>query len=385
MDTLDNAFVEALIAEAAARGFADPSEDEAVEVARDFAPKFGDMAAEILLSSVKKDARKGLKWAHRRREGFEKRLGKHWAEPLHLLELLVELANEFFDDVIADQEPVEQDPRDYTFNALVAIHARGCQMSLAILALLRSGFADDAHARWRSLHELAVISNFISEHRETDVAERYLLHEIVQQRKSAKAYTKHEVRADLEPLPHEELDEIEERYSSLLARFGQSFGSDYGWAASTLGSKRPTLADIEADVEMDHYRPDYQMANNNVHGNSHAAFFKLGLGEIDSTVLLAGPSNLGLAEAGQAVAISLTQITAAVCGAYPTVDRLVGVTALSLLQQETGEAFLRAHEEAEKMVIHQIQRPDRHRAITGDWLGSNLLEGIRNKLFGSLR
>ena len=44
-------------------------------------------------------------------------------------------------------------------------------MSRAILALLRSGFADDAHARWRSLHELAVVSGFISEYGE-DVAEK---------------------------------------------------------------------------------------------------------------------------------------------------------------------------------------------------------------------
>ena len=140
MDTLHNAFVKAVTAEAAARGFSNPTGDEFMEVARDFAPKFGEMTAEILLPSVKKDARKELKWFQRRREGFEKRLGKRWAEPLHLLELLVELAHEFGDDVITDREPVEQGLRDYTFEALVAIHARGCQMSRAILALLRSGF-----------------------------------------------------------------------------------------------------------------------------------------------------------------------------------------------------------------------------------------------------
>ena len=381
MDTLHNAFVKAVTAEAAARGFANPTGDEFMEVARDFAPKFGEMTAEILLPSVKKDARKELKWSQRWREGFEKRLGKRWAEPLQLLELLVELAHEFGDDVITDREPVEQGLRDYTFEALVAIHARGCQMSRAILALLRSGFADDAHARWRSLHELAVISSFISEHRETDIAERYLLYEIVQQRKLALAYKKHEMRANLETLPRAQLDELNDLRKSLIDRFGKPFGRDWGWAASALGKDRPTFVDIEADVKLDHYRPDYQMANNNVHGNSHAAFFKLGLGEIDSTVLLAGPSSLGLAEAGQTVALSLTLITAAVCGAYPTVNRLIGVTALNLLQQETGEAFLRAHEEAEKMALYQIQKPDRFRAITGGRVGSNLLEGIRNKFF----
>ena len=121
------------------------------------------------------------------------------------------------------------------------------------------------------------------------------------------------------------------------------------------------------------------MANNGVHGNSHAAFFKLGLSEIDSNALLAGPSNLGLAEAGQAVASSLTQVTAAMCSAYPTVNRLVGVTALNLLERETHEAFRRAHGEAGQMAMYQIQKPDRFRVITGRRVGSNLLEGIRNK------
>ena len=199
------------------------------------------MTAEILLPSVKKDARKELKWFQRRREGFEKRLGKRWAEPLHLLELLVELAHEFGDDVITDREPVEQGLRDYTFEALVAIHARGCQMSRAILALLRSGFADDAHARWRSLHELAVISSFISEHRETDIAERYLLYEIVQQRKLALAYKKHEMRANLETLPRAQLDELNDLRESLIDRFGKPFGRDWGVGRVRL-RKRP--ADI---------------------------------------------------------------------------------------------------------------------------------------------
>ena len=384
MDTLHNALIEAVIAEAVARGLTTLSEDELIEVAVDVAPKFGESAAEILLPIIKRDARKGLRRSRRQRDGFEKRLGKHWAEPLHLLELLVELADEFIDDVIGDQESAEHDPGDHTFDALVAIHARGCQMARAILALLRSGFADDADARWRSLHELAAISSFISKHREEDVAERFLLHEIIQQRKLALAYQKHEVRAKLDPLRQEELDELNERYASLLARFGRSFGSEYGWAASTLVGKEATLANIEADVELDHYRPYYQMASHNVHGGSHAAFFKLGIGETDRTVLLAGPSNQGLADPGHGVALSLTQMTAALADAYPAVDRLVLVMVMSLLEHETGETFLRAHEEAERITRHELQRSGRYRAMRRGRFGPNVLEGIGDKLFGPM-
>ena len=384
MDSLHNALIEAIITEAVARGLTTLTEDELVEVAHDVAPKFGEIAAETLLPIIIKDSKTGLKRSGRRREGFEKRLAKHWAEPLRLLELLVELAHEFGDSVIEDGGPKEHDPRDYTLDALLAIHARGCQISRAILALLRSGFADDAHARWRSLHELAAISSFISKHREEDVAERYLLHEIVQQRQLALSYKKHEVRAKLYPLRQEELDELDERYRGLVARFGRSFRSEYGWAADALGNKDASLANIETDVELDHYRPYYRMASQNVHGNSHAAFFKLGVGETDRTVLLAGPSNQGLADPGHGVALSLTQMSAALADAYPTVDRLVSVMVMNLLQDEIGEAFLRAHHEAENITRYELHRSERYRSMKRGRFGSNVLEGIRDKLFGPL-
>ena len=133
-----------------------------------------------------------------------------------------------------------------------------------------------------------------------------------------------------------------------------------------------SIPNIEADVELDHYRPYYQMASHNVHGGSHAAFFKLGIGETDRTVLLAGPSNQGLADPGHGVALSLTQMTAALADAYPTVDRLVSVMVMNLLQHETGEAFLRANEKAERITQHELQRSERYRAMKRGRFGSNV-------------
>ena len=386
MDTLDDMFRKAVITEAVAQGIATPSDDELVAVAQDVAPKFGDIAAETLLPVIKRDSRTRLRRSRRERKEFEKRLSEHWAEPLHLLELLVGLAEEFIDLMMADQHPAEQDARDHTFDALVAIHARGCQISRAIVALLRSGFADDADARWRSLHELATISSFISKHRTEDVAERYLLHEIVQRRQLALAYKKHEVRAELDPLGQEEIDQLNERYDSLLTKFGKSFGSEYGWAATALRGKEATLANIEADVELDHYRPYYRMASHNVHGSSHAAFFKLGISETNRPVLLAGPSDQGLADPGHGVALSLTQITGALASAYPTMDRLVSVLVMNLLQDEAGEAFLQAHQEAERTEWCELHRSvQRYRAMNRRRFGANVLEGIRGKLLGPFR
>ena len=382
MESLENVLIETVIDEAVARGDCEANEVDFAELIEEHGPAFMETAAATILDHVKKDAKIGLRRTRRERQGFEKRLGKHWAKPLHLLELTVELAQEVGAEINDESSAGGESSPEHTFNALVAIHARACQMSCAILALLRSGFADDAHARWRSLHELAVVSSFISQHGE-DVAERYLLHEIVQQQKLARAYQKHEIRAGLEPLTQAEIDELDQRYASLVARFGKPFRSDYGWAASVLENEQPTFVHIEEDVQLDHLRPYYQMASQNVHGNSHAAFYKLGVDGTGRGVFLAGPSNLGLADPGHGVALSLTQITAALVDVKPTVDSLIMGMVLNLLQEQTGEAFLRAHEKAENIAEGERRKQSGHRRMLNRRRsGYRVLSGMRDQIVG---
>ena len=107
---------------------------------------------------------------------FEERLRNHWQKPLELLDLLISLATEGgdeFNETFKEEAGRSNDP---VFKALTLLHARACQIASAILVLLRSGYADDAHARWRTLHEISVVSIFIGE-RGKNVAERYLLHD----------------------------------------------------------------------------------------------------------------------------------------------------------------------------------------------------------------
>ena len=57
---------------------------------------------------------------------------------------------------------------------------------------------------------------------------------------------------------------------------------------------------------MDHLRPYYRMASDNVHPNAHGAFYRMGMGldGNDRRVLLAGASNMGLADPGHGTAMS---------------------------------------------------------------------------------
>lgn len=54
--------------------------------------------------------------------------------------------------------------KDSVSEVLTRIQARGCQIGNEILTLLRNGYADGAHARWRTLHELTIVAGFISKH-----------------------------------------------------------------------------------------------------------------------------------------------------------------------------------------------------------------------------
>ena len=108
------------------------------------------------------------------------------------------------------------------------------------------------------------------------------------------------------------------------------------------------MSDIERHVQLGHMRPYYRMASDNVHPNSHGAHFRLGLhSSQQDEVLLAGPSNLGLADPGHSTAISLFQITTVLLATESVLDCVVTMKILEELTDEVGEAFLKVHQELE--------------------------------------
>ena len=77
-----------------------------------------------------------------------------------------------------------------------------------------------------------------------------------------------------------------------------------------------------------------------MHANPKGVFFRLGL--IDQAeILLAGPSNLGLADAGQNTAISLGQITTELGTLNPNLDELVLMKVVLTLVDEIPKRFVR--------------------------------------------
>jgi len=290
---------------------------------------------------------------------FRKRLYDRWKIPLEALRMLVTMSRELGDSVNREIRPLpDAAKRRHLIDVLARSHARTCQIAEEILALLEAGFSDGAMARWRTMHEIAVVASFIAANGE-DLAERYVLHQAVESNRAAEEYQKCQPRLGYEPLAEKELKAVKKAYDAVIAKYGPEFAKgDYGWAGHHLGKTKPTFKEIEAAVHIDHFRAHYRLASHNVHANPKGVFFALGMLP-ESQVLLAGPSNAGLADPGHGAAISLSRVTAALVGLQqpPTLDNNVALLMIVQLVDEIGEAFGDAHErlEADEAAL----RPDR--------------------------
>ena len=274
----------------------------------------------------------------RARVRFEEALSEYWGEPLDLLELFIQAVTEaemgfigsFHDDAVASKDEVH--------NALTRLLGRGCLVARAILALLRGGYADDAHARWRSLHELAVTAIVISDNGQ-ELAERYMLHAAIERQKLASELQKFESFTGINTIPPEDFEKTQTEGDRLVKRFGKSFGKDFGWAACLFSGTAPTMREIEERVGIGYLRMLYRLSSHNVHANAQDTIYKLGLNLYDGEAHLVAPSMMGLGIAGQSTAMSLCLIALALLSTKPTEDNQVAMGILEHLAKEAGEAF----------------------------------------------
>lgn len=308
-------------------------------------PNIVSETASLITKALKRKVKSHERWDRRFFSGFKTNFNRTWKKPLRLMKMFITIVRDAGDEFNENFRSKSNIAPDFVLEALTRLHARSCQIALEIFALLKSGYADGAHARWRSLHEIAVVSTFIKTHG-NDVAERYLLHDTVESYKSAKLQQEYSERLNLDPISESEFTKINKSYSELLLRFGENYKYPYGWAASALDINKPSFVDIEKDVELDHLRPYYKLASHNVHANPKGVLFRLGLYP-NSDVLLAGPSDMGLADPAHGTAISLSQITTTLLMSEPSIDNLVLITILINLQNDIGDEFLKVQKSLE--------------------------------------
>src|SRR5262249_39698437 len=129
-------------------------------------------AAEELHSSLKKGWPEQEAWEKLDTTRFRANLERRWGRGLSLLRMLLSICLEIGQENVKKHRRSKRRRSGYLSEVLISLHARACQVSAEIIALMEGGFADGAIARWRTLHEIAVVAAVLRDFGD-DAAERY--------------------------------------------------------------------------------------------------------------------------------------------------------------------------------------------------------------------
>jgi hypothetical protein len=317
--------------------------DEQIE---ELVQKASSAAAEAVARNLR-DSRLEMLLDHAAlRRGFEIRLRDPWGEALdglYTLHVVAFESAEGFDERTREGAAADD---DLVWEALMRLQARGCHVASEIHALLRTGHAEGAYARWRTLHELAVIGSFLADH-DRELARRYLEHDAISSWWDAQFYQRHAEKLGEDPFTDEEMAEMAADRAGLLATYGKDYDDAWGWAAGVL--KRPTFAAIEEATNLEHWRPYVRDASQATHAGPRRLTYRLGTDDAVQ-MRLGGPSNLGLQEAGINAAISLTMITVTTLLHRVDLEAMITAKAMLELSHETQEAFFSAFQVLQERV-----------------------------------
>jgi hypothetical protein len=291
--------------------------------------------AEVLLLNLDKAMPDMLIAEREQASEFRTRNEARWAPALDLLESLLVMCTEAGQIVSEGEGPQISDPK---FAAIQRIHARSMLVSREALCLIRSGFADGALSRWRTLHELSVIAIFLANN-EANISRRYLASRVFIARKAALELNQFAGRLNMEPFPDSTMQQFDEECEQIEALITPSLAKkpEYSWASPALPPGNPTFAAIEAAVGLDFYRPYFTWACDHTHGGSREPMSLLGAAEAPTPLLLVGESNGGMVDPIQLVSLSAAKVTVSFLSLRPEAENvLVYMQAISVASARIG-------------------------------------------------
>jgi hypothetical protein len=293
------------------------------------------------------DASSYLDNRRRNTNAFERQLQQRWGNAFDRLELLLAFCQQVGADVFERTQGHPEKQAPPRFVALSGLHAVGCRTGSEILALLKSGHAAGAMARWRTLHEHAVVAQFIDE-QGGDTAERFVAHRAIGKLKASEKHNLSANESGQPPIDEPELKGLERERDVLVTRYGKGFKTDYGWAAAALGNpdSRPNFSEIQTRVKQDRWSGSYQVANQRIHTvaaeilESDAV-----LGPVE--IVTASPSNRYLGIPGNSAALALYRLTLILVHNEPTATDLLAAIVLGKLVTDVQMQFVDADNQLE--------------------------------------
>ena len=273
---------------------------------------------------------------------FRRRCRRRWKEGFDLLALFITMSEEFGSAYNDRSRPAAFREGNHRFEAGVLLHARGVRVASEIEALLHEGFPDGALGRWRTLHEIAVVATFLARH-DDETARRFLAHRGVASAKALRQHEEHVPRSGMAPLGPGDLDRAEALRTSLLEEFGPEFADEMGWAYAAIRRRRINLHDLELATGLDHWRPRFRWASDDIHAGPKPPRASLGMAErpADQPGLLVGRSDSAFTDPAHMCALSLNLTNHALPPEYLQDEDLAVLSALRALSDLIGDTFLR--------------------------------------------
>ncbi len=278
------------------------------------------------------------------REGFERHLQEMWRPALESFEVVLVACEEAGSDLhnALHAQSVPESGHPIKLHALTLLHARACMVTYEVFALLRCGFAAGAQARWRTLHELAVIANVLGDGDE-NLSNRFLLHRFVERWKEAQCYQENCEALAREPFSAEEMESFRSDCDKVTGQYESGYSDDWGWSKPLFASPahRPRFDQLEKLAGLGHNKPFVNLSHHAIHAGASGALDVLEL-HGGGEVMLAGASNGGLVEPGHGALIALYQVTVAMVLHGPDAvlpEDLLVLQAIAPLLDDAGDAF----------------------------------------------
>jgi hypothetical protein len=208
-----------------------------------------DGVAEVIVTQLRKDTPAMVRDRRGRQEKFEKQLAEHWGRAFAASEAVMKAAFEIGEFHYEKHVPPDGEG-SYAFEALARLQARALRIAEEVLVLLKSGYGQAAMARWRSLHEVAVVGGFILEHGD-ECAERYFAHEQIEDWRAVDEFQKHAQTLGEKPYSDEQMAAAEANRDELLAKYGTRFRGPLWLGSGLRGRQGPELGQEERDVPCD--------------------------------------------------------------------------------------------------------------------------------------
>lgn len=201
----------------------------------------------------------------------------------------------------------------FKLDTLIALHVRACQITNEILVLVRNGFADGAHARWRTIHELSVTFLYLYD-ADYEVIQMYNDFEIIEKYKKANDYRNCYESLDFDSMAENDWLELTKEKNELILKYGKEYSENYGWTMKDLPKGKRNFRELEKLVGISDLRVIYTWANDNIHAGVSGIKEKLSLREEESNHLLSGPNDCGFLDPVQYTTNSLCQISEILLG-----------------------------------------------------------------------